>query len=575
MCCMSCSHRCLLFCRTLLVMSGILAFSSTSQQLPFPVKDDDENATFGETRRFEDGCDTERARAVGDETGSRNVTVEKPFRCDVCRKSYTQFSNLCRHRRMRAACRRRLICDLCGASLPTAASLARHRRLQCRPDAPPSILRPVPCDPTVSAPARGSNRLLPVCDGLLRSSPWYAAPPSLSTLASSFPLPVGFPHPVPGILPSRIGPSPWSFPEAVGAAVSSSKTLPPMPPTSLFHLPEVVLRRWRQLLTSGALDRNRSVPGNNDFASLDISGHHLSKTATTGSRLFPHRDEPMTAGVTSQNGHEEVAVVSVEDPQLDKLHHRRSSDDKEQVSSKNDDDDHEMFASKTKVMQCASDINNSRRVTDADLQQVDSMAHSYTENETGSKPKRDRSFASSQKCEAVSLCENTDRSRRGCVTSEMPVVPSTDKVADNNTWSPGTAKNSGSSIPPPGSVSDDGAAKPTVDVCEGNGRRHRCGYCGKVFPRSANLTRHVRTHTGEQPYRCDHCDRSFSISSNLQRHARNIHGVLVPTAAARQPARTWKRRMNRDERKTAGLNTDKSQPTKSSLCWSVERILMQ
>lgn len=53
--------------------------------------------------------------------------------------------------------------------------------------------------------------------------------------------------------------------------------------------------------------------------------------------------------------------------------------------------------------------------------------------------------------------------------------------------------------------------------------RYACKYCGKVFPRSANLTRHVRTHTGEQPYRCAHCERSFSISSNLQRHVRNIH----------------------------------------------------
>ncbi|BHF57787.1 hypothetical protein SprV_0100073300 [Sparganum proliferum] len=53
--------------------------------------------------------------------------------------------------------------------------------------------------------------------------------------------------------------------------------------------------------------------------------------------------------------------------------------------------------------------------------------------------------------------------------------------------------------------------------------RFHCQYCGKMFPRSANLTRHIRTHTGEQPYKCAFCPRCFSISSNLQRHIRNIH----------------------------------------------------
>lgn len=62
--------------------------------------------------------------------------------------------------------------------------------------------------------------------------------------------------------------------------------------------------------------------------------------------------------------------------------------------------------------------------------------------------------------------------------------------------------------------------------------RYSCKFCGKVFPRSANLTRHLRTHTGEQPYKCKYCERSFSISSNLQRHVRNIHNKERPFRCA-------------------------------------------
>ena len=49
----------------------------------------------------------------------------------------------------------------------------------------------------------------------------------------------------------------------------------------------------------------------------------------------------------------------------------------------------------------------------------------------------------------------------------------------------------------------------------GNGY-YECEFCSKQFPRAANLTRHLRSHTGEQPYTCLMCTRSFSISSNLQ-----------------------------------------------------------
>ncbi|KAM6122129.1 LOW QUALITY PROTEIN: histone-lysine N-methyltransferase MECOM [Pterocles gutturalis] len=50
--------------------------------------------------------------------------------------------------------------------------------------------------------------------------------------------------------------------------------------------------------------------------------------------------------------------------------------------------------------------------------------------------------------------------------------------------------------------------------------RYTCRYCGKIFPRSANLTRHLRTHTGEQPYRCKYCDDPLA-SSTCRGHVRN------------------------------------------------------
>ena len=571
-------------------MSGLVAFSSTAQH-PFPVKVDDEDDTANDNRRFHDACAAQNIHPADDDTGSRNVVVEKPFRCEVCRKSYTQFSNLCRHRRMRAACRRRLICDVCGASLPTAASLARHRRLQCRSDDPPSIFRPVPRPPTISGSGTGGDRLLSVCAGLLRSSPLYAGPPSLGTSTSSFPLPVGFLHPVPGMLTSRLGLTPWLHPELGTASIPSINALPPVQSASLFHLPEVVVRHWQQLLTSQtstrASDEAREVFGSNDVP-FDMNNHCASTTETTGNRFLPLRDSrSASADMASPKGLDYITVSDKMNQQLRKLRNHSSNTSREPSFLKQDAVDRKIFANEpdVEIPWRKAHEHNGRKSSNSHLSEADSVTLLCTEKETESERKSDRSFSSTRKCGDVTShksFEGEDK-QHSDNAPEKPVTSPSNKTTDEETCS-ATVKKPGSSIPP-ASVTSDGAVTSAVNMSEVSAstscRRHRCGYCGKVFPRSANLTRHLRTHTGEQPYRCDQCDRSFSISSNLQRHARNIHAVLLPTAAPRQPSHSWKRlgkqtvKSSSHDRVTgAEQSTETIEPKKAAVCWSVERILM-
>ncbi|KAM8757821.1 zinc finger and BTB domain-containing protein 40 isoform 2-T4 [Acanthopagrus schlegelii] len=60
------------------------------------------------------------------------------------------------------------------------------------------------------------------------------------------------------------------------------------------------------------------------------------------------------------------------------------------------------------------------------------------------------------------------------------------------------------------------------------GKMYVCQYCKAVFAQSIELTRHVRTHTGDRPYVCRECGRGYSQASGLTVHLQTFHNMSEP-----------------------------------------------
>uniref|UniRef100_A0A3Q0RM97 Zinc finger and BTB domain containing 40 n=1 Tax=Amphilophus citrinellus TaxID=61819 RepID=A0A3Q0RM97_AMPCI len=60
------------------------------------------------------------------------------------------------------------------------------------------------------------------------------------------------------------------------------------------------------------------------------------------------------------------------------------------------------------------------------------------------------------------------------------------------------------------------------------GKMYVCQYCKAVFAQSIELTRHVRTHTGDRPYVCRQCGKGYSQASGLTVHLHTFHHLSEP-----------------------------------------------
>ncbi|XP_011615341.1 zinc finger and BTB domain-containing protein 40 isoform X1 [Takifugu rubripes] len=60
------------------------------------------------------------------------------------------------------------------------------------------------------------------------------------------------------------------------------------------------------------------------------------------------------------------------------------------------------------------------------------------------------------------------------------------------------------------------------------GKMYVCQYCKAEFAQSIELTRHVRTHTGDRPYVCRECGKGYSQAHGLSIHLQTFHNLSEP-----------------------------------------------
>uniref|UniRef100_A0A1Y1L9R5 C2H2-type domain-containing protein n=1 Tax=Photinus pyralis TaxID=7054 RepID=A0A1Y1L9R5_PHOPY len=439
----------------------------------------------------------------------------KPFQCEVCFKAYTQFSNLCRHKRMHADCRMQIKCVKCGQSFSTVTSLSKHKRFcDTTPPTPPMTTPPSPINPMAINNPFAMYRP-PTC----HLPPFFpnhfpAYPPIFAPTAppSSFINPLLFNH------------------------------LPKIKPMEQDHLSSKRLRMISPERNSPLKDR--TTPPQMPTISAKISPPTAEEACST-LMPSPARPQPGSGNMMFSNPRDQIAKSNGYDEfsdaprDLTKINEERCHSRSKSLSSEEGDQ--------------PLDLSVNRKLSPIITVDIDEPV------------RRDQILTPIKKAKEEDKIEvvDVDDSHKPVdpykgvpqISYPRPIHPLILEMYRPNFHPLQGPQNNDRLLPHPfgprhfpfinplqharnfdllrPNLQNFGAVKPYHDVIQQQTQskmkdRYACKFCGKVFPRSANLTRHLRTHTGEQPYKCRYCERSFSISSNLQRHVRNIHNKEKP-----------------------------------------------